>query len=839
MRTALLLVLCLAAASPGLPGQPLRTHPTTLVRIPTWSPEKEARLRLLLPHLDVVEALRPAYVQALVFLEDVAALRAAGFAPTVLQHDLEAFYAARLDGAAAQARGAALGRGSMGGYLTLGEVTALLDSWRAQYPNLITARQSIGKTVEGRDQWIVKVSDNADVDENEPELYLEALIHAREPGGMMSALRCLEYLLQHHGSDPAATDLLDNREIWCVPVMNADGYEYNRQTNPNGGGLWRKNRRVVGGSVQGVDLNRNFGFQWGYDNVGSSPTPSSSTYRGSGPFSEPEAQNVRDFINSRLGRGIVAAWDIHAYGGLCMWPWGYANLNSPRHASYAEMTADLVAHHHYTPGIINTTLYAINGGATDWFEGGAGLWGWLPELGEDFWPPTSRALALPEENLRMLLTAIQYAGPYLVTQRLTATEVGNGNGALEPGERLEVVVQVRNRGVATATGAAVELHAPTPFARLERGSAPLGDVAPFTSAGNAGAPLRAFIPDFTAPGTRLPLEVLFTFAGHTLRTPLEVVVGAPLILVDDPCEARTWTTGVPGDDAVRGLWTWGDPFETVADPSVQFVVQTGDDHSAGSARSCYVTGNQNTSNANADDVDAGKTTLVTPAFDLSTARNPYVEVWRWFMDHGSEPNNDVLRLAVTNDGGQTWIDVAAVDYSDPAWRRHSFRLRDFVDPTAQVQLRVVAADQPDDSHCEALIDDLRITDYDDGVRLTLSGSTGIGQTCNLDLRAARSGGRSYVAAVALGSRPGIALPSGRTIPLNPDPLLTSFALAPAVFQNFTGQLDAQGAAQARIAIPAMPGLIGATIFAAFVAIDGQAPEGIRDISAAAAVTFLP
>jgi murein tripeptide amidase MpaA len=92
------------------------------------------------------------------------------------------------------------------------------------------------------------------------------------------------YLLENYGTDPEATYLVDNREMYFVPCFNPDGYEYNRQTDPNGGGMWRKNRRNNGGSY-GVDLNRNFGYMWGYDDLGSSPIPSSETYRGPSAFS--------------------------------------------------------------------------------------------------------------------------------------------------------------------------------------------------------------------------------------------------------------------------------------------------------------------------------------------------------------------------------------------------------------------------------------------------------------------------------------------------------------------------------------------------------------------------
>ena len=114
--------------------------------------------------------------------------------------------------------------------------------------------------------------------------------------------------------------LVDNRELYFIPVINVDGYVYNENTNPNGGGNWRKNRRDNGGGIFGVDPNRNYSFQWGFNNSGSSPTPSSSTYRGTGPFSEPETQAIRDFVN---GQDFTMAFNYHSFSNVLIFPYDY------------------------------------------------------------------------------------------------------------------------------------------------------------------------------------------------------------------------------------------------------------------------------------------------------------------------------------------------------------------------------------------------------------------------------------------------------------------------------------------------------------------------------------
>ncbi len=121
---------------------------------------------------------------------------------------------------------------------------------------------------------MVKISDNPNVNETEPEVLYTALHHAREPVGAMQMLFYMYYLLENYDNDPFIQALVDNTEMYFVPVVNPDGYVYNQTTNPNGGGMWRKNRRNNGSAgLYGSDLNRNYGYMWGYDNNGSSPYP--------------------------------------------------------------------------------------------------------------------------------------------------------------------------------------------------------------------------------------------------------------------------------------------------------------------------------------------------------------------------------------------------------------------------------------------------------------------------------------------------------------------------------------------------------------------------------------
>lgn len=321
------------------------------------------------------------------------ALRAAGIPFSIEHEDLQAYYASRNQASL-----------SFGGFRTLAEIEAYLDSLTLAHPTLITAKFSIGTTIQGRSIWAVKISDNPNLDENEPELFYNSLIHAREPASAASLLYFMEYLLSNYGIDQAATDVVNERELYLVPAVNPDGYYYNEQLDEFGGGLWRKNRRLISGSTYGVDLNRNFAYGWGEDNVGSSGTTSSETYRGTAPFSEPETEAIRDFVSSR---SFVLANNVHCYSNLYLWPWGgSARITTSQEPLFSAIGDSLASGNGYLPGV-GWELYPVNGAADDWMWGDTStgrsrIISFTTEIGalsDGFWPNPSRIPALVQENL--------------------------------------------------------------------------------------------------------------------------------------------------------------------------------------------------------------------------------------------------------------------------------------------------------------------------------------------------------------------------------------------------------------------------------------------------------
>ncbi|OQX83552.1 hypothetical protein B6D60_10330 [candidate division KSB1 bacterium 4484_87] len=287
--------------------------------------------------------------------------------------------------------------GDMGVYHTYQEMVDEINLVHATYPN-ITTISSIGQSVEGREIWAVKVSDNPGQEEtDEPDVLYVGNIHAREVATPEVILYFLNYLVSNYGTDNEATFLVNNRELWLIPTLNPDGHVYVETVDP----WWRKNRRDNGDGSHGVDLNRNFGYQWGYDNSGSSPTPSSNTYRGTAPFSEPETEALRQLC---ISHRFVVSLMYHSYGRMWLLPWGYIPQNTPHHEVFMHIARNCVAYNGYIPGnYANGVIYGTNGDSDDYFYGEQAeknmIFGFSPEIGTAFWPPESDLPQILQENL--------------------------------------------------------------------------------------------------------------------------------------------------------------------------------------------------------------------------------------------------------------------------------------------------------------------------------------------------------------------------------------------------------------------------------------------------------
>ncbi len=309
--------------------------------------------------------------------------------------------------------------GSMGGFFTYQEMLNILDSMKSRFPNLITVKQPVGvtTTAQGRPVYYVKISDNASTSEPEPQALYTALHHAREAESLSQLIFYMWYLLENYNTDAQIKYLVDHTELYFIPCLNPDGYVYNQTNSPGGGGMWRKNRRNNGGSF-GVDLNRNYGRFWGYDNVGSSPNGNDDTYRGTAGFSEPETQLIRDFCNTHQ---FKIALNAHTFSNLLIYPYGHIpSFQTPDSSVYQHFAHDMAECSGFATGTGDQTVgYVTNGDSDDWMYDEqvtkGKIFAMTPEAGDQddgFWPVTSRIIPIAKQTMDQNLDAAKLLTPY-------------------------------------------------------------------------------------------------------------------------------------------------------------------------------------------------------------------------------------------------------------------------------------------------------------------------------------------------------------------------------------------------------------------------------------------
>jgi hypothetical protein len=705
----------------------------------------------------------------------------------VLQEDISAFYAER---AAAQS-GLAGGPGSMGGFRTLAEINQELDRLSSTYPTVVSDKFSIGTTHEGRTIWAVRVSDQPGVDQPlEPVVWFDALHHAREPMGAESLLLFADHVLQQAVSgDEDAERLLRTRQMLFIPCANPDGYEFNRQTFPSGGGMWRKNRRPNGGSSYGVDLNRNYDWEWGPQWGGSSGTSTSDTYRGPSAGSELEIQALSNLMATHPPAISVSA---HTYSDMWLFPWSYDTILTAHDSLMRELAAEVAA-----PGWVWGApwqiLYDANGTSMDYHYGAHGCLAFSPEIGsqtDGFWPNPANIPSLFEEVRPAYLAMAQRSGAWLEVDGLELTEItGDGDGDAEPGEEVEVVFDVQNRGVAFASGT-VSMTSSDPALLVTNGAVSLS--VPADSGASLGG-LTVLIQAGTPSGA-YELTLAFDYEGFTSHQSVALNVGSSRTLISDDFERGG--TGWTSNNANNWSWERAVSEQTVSSGNT---LQPNGGNPGGSGGSCWVTGAAAGTSAGTNDVD-GTAILTSPRIDLLAHSNARLGYARWFKNLAGSNLDDEFVCEVSSNDGLSWTELERVG-SQAGWEEVEFELTDFVALSDAMRVRFTVADDPNNDLTEGLVDDLSLSTTSDAPTLAWYGGTSGGDVIRLFL----DGSPGAEWSMFWGMSPTSGVPGGG--------FSSGFQLPGGVRVMRSGSFDQSGRAELRIQIPAGAVLAGSSISA--------------------------
>jgi carboxypeptidase T len=304
-------------------------------------------------------------------------------------------------------------------YNDYSEMSAELEKLAKDYPGLVH-RFSIGKSLEGREIWAIRL--NRFVNSGTQPSGLPGIVfmgghHAREHLSVEVPLKLARFLAEREAGDDGVSDLLKQRDIFIIPMVNPDGAEFD--ISGEGYKSWRKNRRANSGSrCMGVDLNRNYGFKWGTG--GSSNNACSDVFMGPQPFSEPETQAVKAFVEARPNLKVLLSY--HTFSELILYPWGhtYDPIGNRRdQTTFETMARTMSQWNGYTPQP-SSDLYIASGDTTDWAYGTLGMFAFTFELsprdqwsGGGFYPGPGAVETSFQANIKPALYLIDLAqDPY-------------------------------------------------------------------------------------------------------------------------------------------------------------------------------------------------------------------------------------------------------------------------------------------------------------------------------------------------------------------------------------------------------------------------------------------
>ncbi|MEP6794204.1 MAG: M14 family zinc carboxypeptidase [Saprospiraceae bacterium] len=510
--------------------------------------------------------------------------------------------------------------GKAGGFFSLSDVIDNLDIMQFYYPNLISIRKPIGnfKTWGNNSIYWVKISDNPDIDENEPQILYTGLTHARELISISENIYYMWYLLENYDKDPAVKQIVDHTELYFVPVVNPDGLNYNIAGYDQAQDIFTRNLRknmrdndgdgIFNPEFDGVDLNRNFGYRWGYDNEGSSNNEGSPTYRGPSAFSEPETKAIQYFCNTH---DFKIALNYHSYGNLLVTPWGYEDLNTIDSTIFDHYGELLTQQNKFVYGRgLQTVGYVSNGDSDDWMYGELGMYSMTPEVGDDedgFYPKKERIIPLCKSTLKMNLLSARLVNSLVSITDETPKFIGAGVNPLN--------LEFNRYGLLDGT-VTISFKSLSPYITQVPSSFTL-DLQKFE-------PYQKDLQFTVAPaiqyGEAAKIEILCQQGEYTFRDTLTKVRADFFTLVEDQGDMSNWNTS-QGED-------WGTTSEQFKSPPMSIT---------DSPNGLY-------------GPNVNEAIVLNQQIDLQDVTSAYVQFWaRWDI----EDEYDYVVFQVSTDG-QNW-----------------------------------------------------------------------------------------------------------------------------------------------------------------------------------------
>ncbi len=606
------------------------------------------KLPAAITQMDITEVKPGEWFRAVAQDSDLKALDDAGISYRIVVHDMVKYNQSQI-----------LGPGPFGNYYTYSEALAIIDSLHNKYPNIVSEKKILPNdksdtTWDGNYVYAVKISDNVNSDEDEPEVLFTGLHHAREPISVSIMVEGIRMFAEKYGKDPLITYLVNNREIWVIPMLNPDGYLYNEKKHPNGGGMQRKNRRQGSGDEdkQGVDINRNYPYKWALDDQGSSPDPDNQTYRGPSAGSEPETQSI---IKLCKNHHFVTALNFHSYSRLFLYPWGYQADLACKDSSEFYGWGEIATRKNHYAVVISSQLYPTNGSSDDWMYN-TGIFAVTPEVGTDFWQDymVDKQVA---DNMPMLIATAKAAGKY---PELEWIEWSTGaNDTISAGEEIELTVKVRNMSVAEKSGSiTLTLASSNPKVELVKGTAGIASLNPQTSGDNKADPLKVKLAA-SANDASYKLTLTVATASESYVYNITLPLGYRKLLINEGFETQpaAWTT--------------------------DWAISSASAHSGQSSI---------TDSPNAKYQGPKQYTLVSPVLDLSELSNPTLSFWHRFFIHKGQHSwwkgQDWGILQAKKGSGGDWQTLKRWNGTQSNWLKERFDLSAFAN-SKNVQIRFV------------------------------------------------------------------------------------------------------------------------------------------------------